>query len=162
MTETPTPTSAAALAARYETTYTRELSPGVVVELKKLPLSDSILLGKLPNEVLRHIRFDGTDAYDTRDEGLVEAERFAAYEAILSRGMVRPKYKHSKAGAPDAAKDEIGPAHLSHVEMANAYYYIVKEVASPVADAPFSGPEPDSRRSSGSGESGAPVPQEPE
>lgn len=154
------PATAAALAARYQTTYTRELSPGVVVELKKLPLTDHILTGKLPNEVLRHLRFDGGDAFDTRDESQVEAERFAAYEAIMSRALVNPKYKHSKYGPPDPAKNEAGPANFSYIEMQNAYYFIVKEVAP--LEPPFPAGQPVGGGTGEPGPFGAALPDAPE
>jgi hypothetical protein len=136
----PPATSAEALAARFSKTYKRELSAGVWVEIRKLSLSAEILKGTLPNYVLKNVVFEGDSTAnlfsDPDDEVTKRQSQYEAYLPILARGFVNPKFVFDVPR--DLSKGETGPQDYTHVELGNAYYYIVREVVPPVESAPFS------------------------
>jgi hypothetical protein len=130
-------TSAAIFANRWEATYIRELSPGFKVRLKKLALTGELLRGTLPNQVLRRIRFEQQPFMDDRSDVDRQKDNYEAALPILARGMVEPRFVFGKETKADPSRGEIGPEHLSYVELDNAYFYIVKEVVPPPESAPF-------------------------
>lgn len=139
------PAVATALADRFRDTIDRTISPGLTVVIRQLPMTDLLLRGVLPNQVLTHVLWDHHPAQAEQSEQQRQQQQFEGYVRVNALGLVGVRLpdgtvapiKLKVRGEADHDKGEIAPEHLTYLEHYNLYFHLLKEVVPPFASAPF-------------------------
>lgn len=140
------------------TTTELPLSTGRVVVVKPLDLTGELLMGSLPDQVIRWEAFRdlnngaATKTFQDRIKSLYESKLMT-----VARGLVTPKLalgppENILSITPRKEKGEIGPRQLKPAEIDEIYNFLMWGVLPDVATAPFPAESDDD------GESGELVP----
>lgn len=121
------------------------LRSGRIVELVPVSLTELLLSGLAPNQILNVVYFyDGGSGKEKAAERVKEI--LEARLMVCARGLTKPRLRlgpdpeNILKVTPNKARGEVGPTFFKPEEINEMYLYLIGEALPPIADLPFSDP----------------------